>query len=100
MTGSLTARSRLPNKEFIGGKIKLSSKEDVCLNDPLLTKYFAYMTIDLYGNYFRMMTKELQSSHADLMIKIEEEEETDFVKINEGTNILTIYDKKNNTYWK
>lgn len=100
MTGSLTARSRLPNKEFIGGKIKLSSKEDVCLNDPLLTKYFAYMTIDLYGNYFRMMTKELQSSHADLMIKIEEEEETDFAKINEGTNILTIYDKKNNKLTK
>ena len=102
LTGSLTSRTRMTNKDSVnGGRIHLDSKDEVRLNDPILNKYFACMTIDLYGTFFRMMTKELQSSHADLLIKLDQnEEETDFAKINEGTNVLVIYDKKNNKLTK
>ena len=95
--GSLSSRSKIMSKDGIP---HLNSKEEVCLNDPLLCKYFACITIDLYGAFFRMTTKELQSSHADLMIKVDQDEETDTVKINEGTNVLVIYDKKNNKLTK
>ena len=73
---------------------KLTKKEEVCLNNPLLEKYFALLSIDLYGNYFKMAAKELQTSHADLMIKINEDEEGDFGRANEGTNEITLYEKK------
>ena len=56
--------------------------------------------MDLYGNNFRMMTKELQSSHADLMIKVNEDEENDYGKAIEGTNEITLYDKKTNKLTK
>ena len=73
------------------------TKDDVSLTEPLIKKYFAYLTIDLYGEFFKMATKELQSSHADLMIRMDPEaEDTDYAKIVEGTNTLVIYQKKYN----
>jgi hypothetical protein len=47
-----------------------------------------------------MDTKELQSSHADLMIKINEDEEVDFGKALEGTNEIMIYEKKTQRMFK
>lgn len=82
-------------------KLQFKSKDDVCLKDPLIKKYFAYLTIDLYGQYFKMETKELQSSHADLMIKVDSDlEDSDYAKIIEGTNTIVIYEKKNNKMTK
>lgn len=75
-------------------KTKLNNKEDICLNNPLLEKYFSYLTMEMYGKNFRMATKELQSSHADLLIKVNEDEEVDFGKAIEGTNEIQIFDKK------
>ena len=74
-----------------------SSKNDINLNEPTLKKYFNYLTLDLYANNFKAETTELQSSHFDLLIKIDpnEDEEKDFAKIGEHTNVLTIYEKKN-----
>ena len=56
--------------------------------------------MDLYGNNFRMMTKELQSSHADLMIKVNEDEDTDYGKALEGTCEIMLYEKRNNKMTK
>ena len=85
---------------FLHPQMDVSNKEDICLNNPILEKYFAYLTIDLYNNYFKMDTKELQSSHADLMIKINEDEEVDFGKALEGTNEIMIYEKKTQRMFK
>ncbi|MCQ2817011.1 MAG: hypothetical protein MJ252_07075 [archaeon] len=75
-----------------------NSKDDISLSEPLIKKYFAYLTIDLYGEFFKMETKELQSSHADLMIRMdpEKDEESDYARVVEGTNTLIIYQKKVN----
>ena len=81
-------------------QVAISKKEEVALNNPILEKYFAYLTIDLYGNYFKMATKELQSSHADLMIKVSDEDEVDYGKAIEGTNEIMIYEKKNAKMFK
>lgn len=86
--------------KFLVPQVAISKKEEVLLNNPILEKYFAYLTIDLYGNYFKMETKELQSSHADLMIKINEDEEVDFGKAIEGTNEIMIYEKKSAKMFK
>lgn len=95
-----SAQKNKSDVSLIYPKIHLSSKDEICLNNPLLTKYFSYLTMDLYGNNFRMMTKELQSSHADLMIKVNEDEENDYGKAIEGTNEITLYDKKTNKLTK
>ena len=77
-------------------KISYNNKDDVIINNPILEKYFALHCLDLYEKNFKITTKELQSSHADLIIKINEDEEMDFGKAIEGTNEIQIYEKKNN----
>ena len=91
-TTSLTNQYSL---KLLQPQTHINKREEVCLNNPILEKYFAYLTIDLYGDHFKMATKELQSSHADLMIKIDDDEEADYGKALEGTNDIMIYDKKN-----
>ena len=80
-------------KTILPGR-RLSNKNDVVLDNPLLSRYFGNLMSDLYDNYFKMVTKELQSSHADLKIKINEDDESDVAKVIEGTNQIYIYDKK------
>lgn len=88
----------------IAQKNKLQSHyngiDQVSLDNPILEKYFSYMMTDLYGKYFKMETKELQSSHADLMIKVNEDEEADFGKVIEGTNEIMIYEKATRKLYK
>ena len=96
--GATTQKNK--SEADINPKIHLSSKDDIILNNPLLNKYFSYLTMDLYGNNFRMMTKELQSSHADLMIKVNEDEDTDYGKALEGTCEIMLYEKRNNKMTK
>ena len=80
---------------------KINSEKDICLNNPLIDRYFSYLFLDLYEKNFKVMSKELQSSHADLMIKVnEDEEENDIAKVIEGTNEIQIYEKKNNKIYK
>lgn len=90
-------------KEIVA-KGKLASHyngtEQVSLDNSILEKYFSYMMTDLYGKYFKMETKELQSSHADLMIKVNEDEEADFGKVIEGTNEIMIYEKATRKLYK
>ena len=77
-------------------KVIYNNKDDVIINNPLLEKYFGLYCLDVYEKNFKMATKELQSSHADLMIKVNDDEEMDYGKAIEGTNEIQIYDKKNN----
>ena len=79
----------------------VNSEQDICLNNPLVNRYFSYMFLDLYDKNFKVISKELQSSHADLLIKVnEDEEENDIGKVIEGTNEVQIYEKKNNKMYK
>ena len=85
----------------INPKKGISSENDICLNNPLIDRYFSYMFLDLYEKNFKVISKELQSSHADLLIKVnEDEEENDIGKVIEGTNEIQIYEKKNNKMYK
>ena len=77
-------------------KLSYNNKDDVIINNPILEKYFALHCLDVYEKNFKITTKELKSSHADLIIKINEDEEMDFGKAIEGTNEIQIYEKKNN----
>ena len=83
---------------FINKK-EINSEDDICLNNPLINKYFGHLFIDLYDKNFKIISKELQSSHADLQIKLKEndddEDENDIGKVIEGTNEIQIYEKKN-----
>ena len=91
-------------------KLSFHNKEDISLtSNPLLKKYFAYLTLDLYNKNFRAQTKELQSSHADLLIKPnnstslnddDDENESDFGKAIEGTNEVMLYEKRTNKLTK
>lgn len=74
-------------------KIPFANKDDVCLNNTLLIKYYSYLILDLYDKNFKITTKELQSSHADLLIKVNEDEEQDYGRPIEGTNEIVIYQK-------
>ncbi|MCQ2819153.1 MAG: hypothetical protein MJ252_17965 [archaeon] len=74
----------------------INKSEDVILNADCLKKLYSYLIKDLYGKYFKAITKELQSSHADLMIKVEDEEERDYARVIEGTNTLIIYETMTN----
>ena len=75
----------------------IKSKNDIILDNPILNRNFTHNMADLYDQYFRIPTIELQSSHADLKLKKEEqEEESNYVKINENSNQINIYDKKLN----
>ena len=80
---------------------KLNSENDVCLNNPLVERYFNYLFLDLYDKNFKIISKELQSSHADLLIKVnEDEDDNDLGKVIEGTNEIQIYEKKSNKMYK
>ena len=80
-------------------KKTINSEDDICLNNPLINKYFSHLFIDLYDKNFKIISKELQSSHADLQIKKKDsesdDEENDIAKVIEGTNEIQIYEKKN-----
>ena len=80
-------------------KKAINSEDDICLNNPLINKYFGHLFIDLYDKNFKVISKELQSSHADLQIKQKEndddEDENDIGKVIEGTSEIQIYEKKN-----
>ena len=85
------------NSSSLNFKRSINTEKDICLNNPLVNKYFGYLFIDLYDKYFKVISKELQSSHADLLVKInedDEEEENEYGKIIEGTNEIQFYDKK------
>ena len=77
-------------------KMQLNNKDEITLNNELLQKYFAYLTLETYEKYFKQMSKELQSSHADLMIKKGEDEDEikDFGKAIENTNLVMLYYRK------
>ena len=91
-------------------KLSFTNKDDIRLtSNPLLKKYFAYLTLDLYNKNFRAQTKELQSSHADLLIKPnnstsmnddDDDTECDFGKAIEGTNEVMLYEKRTNKLTK
>ena len=81
-------------------KLKLNKKilnksKEISLKNPIIKKYFDLLALDIYNKNFKIETKAFQSSFSDLNLEIKEEEESD-VKIIEGTNIIIIYDKKNN----
>ena len=86
------------NNLFINKK-EINSEDDICLNNPLINKYFSHLFVDLYDKNFKILSKELQSSHADLQIKQKEneddEDENDIGKVIEATNEIQIYEKKN-----
>ena len=90
------------NPSNINPKKAVTSENDICLNNPLINRYFSYMFLDLYEKNFKINSKELHSSHADLLIKVneDEEEEKDIGKVIEGTNDIHIYEKKNNKMYK
>ncbi|MCQ2820053.1 MAG: hypothetical protein MJ252_22530 [archaeon] len=72
----------------------LLNENEVTLNLPMIKKFYAYLVLEMYEKYYKMETKELQSSHADLMIRVDpDQEETDYAKIIEGTNTVIIYEK-------
>ena len=87
------------NSSLYINKKSINSDDDICLNNPLINKYFSHLIIDLYDNNFKIISKELESSHADLQIKKkdfeDDEDESDIAKIIEGTNEIQIYEKKN-----
>ena len=85
----------------INPRKSVHSENDICLNNPLIDRYFSYLFLDLYDKNFKIMSKELQSSHADLLIKVnEDEEENDIGKVIEGTNEIQIYEKKISKMYK
>ena len=85
------------DENFLMPDHPIRCKNDVILNNPILNRNFTHVMTDLYDQYFRIPTIELQSSHADLKFKGTEhdnEDITNYVKIHEGTNQISIYDRK------
>jgi hypothetical protein len=85
------------DENFLTPDHPIRNKNDVILNNPILNRNFTHVMTDLYDQYFRIPTIELQSSHADLKFKGTEndnEDITNYVKIHEGTNQISIYDRK------
>ena len=81
-------------------KKAINSEDDICLNNPLINKYYSLLFIDLIDKNFKPNTKDNQSSYVDLQIwkkdnDTDEEDEFDIAKIIEGTNEIHIYEKKN-----
>ena len=72
----------------------ITKKEQVILNNPILTRYFNDLMTNLYETYFKKDTKELRSSHADLKIAVPDEDDTNIGRVIENTNQIIIYDKK------
>ena len=79
---------------------KIKNKNDIILDNQVLNKYFSHILTDIYDQYFRIPTIELQSSHADLKLKAAEDEDANFARVEEGTDIITFYDKKTNKLTK
>ena len=85
----------------ITNKKSINSEDDICLNHPLINKYYSLLFIDLFEKNFKVTSKQNQSSYADLQIwkkdnnNSDDEDEIDFAKIIEGTNEIHIYEKKN-----
>jgi hypothetical protein len=92
---TVSSLSSKDSYKLLHPQTNITKRDDIHLNNPILEKYFAYLTIDLYGEHFKMATKELQSSHADLMIKLDDDDEVDYGRALEGTNDIMIYDKRN-----
>ena len=89
------------DQSYFNLRKSINSDKDVCLNHSVINKYFGYLFIDLYDKYFKVISKELQSSHADLLIKINEDEElNDIGKIIECTNEIQFYEKKSKKIYK
>ena len=85
---------------FSLNKKTINSETDICLNNPLINKYYSLLFIDLFEKYFKPNIKDNQTSYVDLQIwkkdvNADEEDETDIAKIIEGTNEIHIYEKKN-----
>ena len=85
---------------FVLNKKTINSEDDICLNNPLINKYYSLLFIDLFEKYFKPNIKDNQTSYVDLQIwkkdvNADEEDETDIAKIIEGTNEIHIYEKKN-----
>ena len=84
----------------ITNKKSINSEDDICLNHPLINKYYSLLFIDLFEKNFKVTSKQNQSSYADLQIwkkdnnNSDDEDEIDFAKIIEGTNEIHIYEKK------
>ena len=75
----------------------IKGRGDIILDNPILIRNFTHTITDLYNQYFRIPTIELQSSHADLKFKSSEnQEDTNYTKVLENSNQITIYDKKLN----
>ena len=73
----------------------IKTKNDISLDNQILNKYFTHILTDIYDQYFRIPTIELQSSHADLKLKSDDnDEETNFAKVIEGTDKIMLFDKK------
>ena len=84
---------------FSLNKKTINSEDDICLNNPLINKYYSLLFIDLFEKYFKPNIKDNQTSYVDLQIwkkdvNADEEDETDIAKIIEGTNEIHIYEKK------
>ena len=101
--------------------LTVQNKDEINLKtNPLLSKYFAYLTLNLYNKHFRSHTQELKSSRSSLLIKssvhssfsIDSDdddvninntnliERTKFGKAIEGSNEVMLYEKKTNKLQK
>ena len=99
----------------------VQNKDEINLKtNPLLSKYFAYLTMNLYNKNFRPKTQELKSSRSSLLIKssvhssfsIDSDDDDDvninnnsneiskFGKAIEGSNEVMLYEKKTNKLQK
>ena len=84
------------DSNLINPERQIKNKNDIVLDNQVLNKYFAHILTDIYDQYFRIPTIELQSSHADLKLKVTEEDETNIARVEEGTDKISLYDKKTN----
>ena len=84
------------DNNLINPERQIKNKNDIVLDNQVLNKYFAHILTDIYDQYFRIPTIELQSSHADLKLKAAEEDETNIARVEEGTDKISLYDKKTN----
>ena len=83
------SNSIIPNKQ-------IKTKNDIELDNQIINKYFTHILTDIYDQYFRIPTIELQSSHADLKLKADtnNQDDTNFAKVIEGTDKVMLFDKK------
>ena len=74
---------------------QIKNKNDISLDNHIISKYFTHLLTDIYDQYFRIPTIELQSSHADLKLKSSDntDDESNFAKVIEGTDKIMLFDK-------